>query len=311
MTTAVQPSAHGDIGSPQRTKIMETSPAFSPMKGPLGSCAGPDAGFTLGFNHKAAMNNSEIMSTEMHAAANNADAKTIEDLLDKGEDLDARSIYGESALHRAVRTGSVDTVQVLLDGGAPVHGRDAFGKTPLMVVCGTKQGKYKPAHLATVVKLMENGADPLMTDHKGRTALSKAACNGHVSIVLLLLRIEGASVEVTDEFGRTPLMEAAKGKHVKVAELLLRLDRAAGYRKHTAAKVNLQDEDGKSALMLAAASGKVELVDMLLKNGADPELEDKEGKTALRYCKKSPECKAKIEGALAKASGGGKKKKAD
>lgn len=312
MTTLdVQPSTHGGVdtiafGSPPRTKTAAgVSPAFSPMREPLGS-DGPDEGFSLGFSQ---VDNKIIMSTEMHLAANHGDDKTVKKLLAKGEDPEAQSIFGESALHRAVRSGSVDLVGALLAAGAPVNGLDASGKTPLMTVCGTKSSKYKPGHLAAVVKLLENGADALATDKKGHTSLGRAAANGHVSIVLLLLKVEGAVADVTDEQGRTPLMEAARGKHVKIVELLLKLDKAAQYRKHAVAKVNVADMSGKTPLMLGAAGRRVELIDMLLKNGADSHAEDDQGKDALRYCRKAPDCQAKIEVAMSKASGGGGKKK--
>lgn len=316
MTTTVQPSEHGgdpiNFGSPPRKQVVSgVSPAFSPMRGPLGS-DGPDEGFSLGFNQEAdqaSAGDAVIMSTKMHTAANNGDTKTIQELLGKGEDPEARSIFGESALHRAVRGGFADLVGVLLDAGADIQGLDQSGKSPLMVICGTKTRKYKPAHLATVVQLLDNGADSFVTDKKGHTALGRAAANGHASIVLLLLKIEGASAEVTDEQGRTPLMEAARGKHAKIVELLLKLDTAASYRKHVKAKVNVQDESGKTPLMFAAAGRRVELVEMLLKNGADPYVEDKQGKNALRHCKKAPDCEAKIESAMSKSSGSGKKGK--
>ena len=38
-------------------------------------------------------------------------------------------------------------------------------------------------------------------------------------------------------------------------------------------------------------------------------VEDEKGKTALQYCKKAPDCEAKIEAAASKANGGGGKKK--
>jgi ankyrin repeat protein len=160
-----------------------------------------------------------------------------------------------------------------------------------------------------VDKLLECGADHLAADAKGHTALGRAAAAGHANIVLLLLKA-GCPSDDPDDDGMTPLMHAAKGKHVKIVELLLKADKLAQYRKHPKATTNnTQTSTGKTALMFAAASKRVEMVTLLLINGADSLAEDDKGKTALKYCKKAPDCAAKIEAAASKANGGGGKRR--
>lgn len=294
MTTAIQPT------SPTRSsKASMISPAFSPLRGPV-SGEGPDSGFNLV--------DDKMISVEMHVGVNSGDIKAVKEALEKGEVPEAETKFGEQALHRAVRSGVVDVVDALLEAGASVESQDASGKTPLITICGTKAKNYKVGHLKIVEKLLEKGADPLATDNKGHTAIGRAAHAGHTNIVLNLLKA-GVPSDEPDDDGMTPLLHAAAGKHVKIVELLLKADKMAQFRKHPVAKTNTQDKSGKSALMYAAASKRMEMVTLLLSKGADPLAEDENGKTALKYCKKAPDCEAKIEAAANKAEGGGKKKK--
>ena len=46
---------------------------------------------------------------------------------------------------------------------------------------------------------------------------------------------------------------------------------------------NIRNKSGKTALMMAVSQGKLPIVDLLLKNGADPNIRDKDGNTALMY----------------------------
>ena len=49
------------------------------------------------------------------------------------------------------------------------------------------------------------------------------------------------------------------------------------------ANVNLQDKDGYTALVFASYNGHTEAVKLLLANGADPDLQDNNRRTALMY----------------------------
>lgn len=268
---------------------VEPSPAFSPLHGPA----------TDAIDGKFSLDDARI-SKEMHLGVNEGDAKAVLKALEQGEVPEAQTQFGEHALHRGVRSGAPDVVDALLEAGASVHSKDASGKTPLITVCGTKASSYSIGHLKIVEKLLAAGADPEAADSKGHTALGRACAAGHANIVLLLLKA-GVASDDPDEDGMTPLLHAAKGKHVKIVELLLKLDRAAQYRKHPVANVNsTQSSTGKTALMFAAASKRAEMVTLLLSKKADPFAECDKGKTALSYCKKAPDCAAKLEAALNK-----------
>ena len=57
------------------------------------------------------------------------------------------------------------------------------------------------------------------------------------------------------------------------------------------AELDLKNDDGATALIFASRHGNAEIVKLLLEKGANPELKDNEGKTALDYAY-SPEVRS-------------------
>ena len=84
--------------------------------------------------------------------------------------------------------------------------------------------------------------------------------------------------------GRSPVILASAEGHVEVVRLLAS---AAGHVEvvrlllEAGANGNLADSSGTTALMLASATGRVELVRLLLEAGADRNLVNEDGLTAL------------------------------
>ena len=59
------------------------------------------------------------------------------------------------------------------------------------------------------------------------------------------------------------------------------------YLIDSGADVDVVDEKGKTALMWAAQHGRPAMVKALLRRGADARRRDRKGRTALHYCTKS------------------------
>jgi ankyrin repeat protein len=139
---------------------------------------------------------------------------TVDTLLTKDANSNAKDNYGRTALSIAASNGYTKIVKSLLANGAEVNAKDRFGQTALSLAANNGN--------AEVVKLLlTNGADANIKDRDvhDRTALILAANNGHAEVVKALLA-KGADVNAKDEFGFTASACAEKGGHMQIVSLL-------------------------------------------------------------------------------------------
>ncbi|XP_077457315.1 ankyrin repeat domain 34Bb isoform X2 [Stigmatopora argus] len=92
----------------------------------------------------------------------------------------------------------------------------------------------------------------------------------------------GAYVNESNEHGETPLMVACKSRHMDTQSVAKH--KMVQYLLENGADPNIQDKSGKTALMHAClGQDGTEILSLLLRNGADPTLEDHSGSSALVY----------------------------
>jgi ankyrin repeat protein len=234
---------------------------------------------------------------------------------------------GYTPLIRAARDGDLGAVKKLLAAGAGVNevtGQDSAeyslpgrsfglitsGRTALMLAVRRR------GNLAVINTLLANGAVVDTVCDGGDTALCLAAARNRRDHVELLLA-RGANIN--RKAGFTPLYYAAQAGHTALVRFLLergaRVDQriwtgttalaaAASERAIGAVRAllragadpNLQDRAGRSALHLASESKlhprerhAVPIVELLLAHEADPNLCDKDGKTPLHVAARSRE----------------------
>lgn len=121
-----------------------------------------------------------------------------------------------------------------------------------------------------VRRLLEQDVDIATTDEDGGTALHRAAENGHVDVVLLLLQ-KGVNIDLQKKkHQHTALHLASLNGHGGVVKTLLQ----------KGARANLQDDEGWNSLHVAAWTGKKDVVDALLEQ-MDVHERGKDGVTAL------------------------------
>jgi len=240
---------------------------------------------------------------------------TVAALLLAGADVDAKTKRGTTALMYAIQERSESVVRLLLRGGADVNARDKDGDTALHIAA------EKAGHDSMVRLLIANGADVNARDKSGETALFKAAsclresnlraliaANGKVNDindtgvtplmqvtdvsyhrldahpgahpeVLRLLLASGADVNAQDNDGMTALMHFVNDEHHD-PETMYTFDMLLA-QNGGSLDVNAKANSGMTALMFAARDLNTSCVTALINAGADVNLRDEYGRTAL------------------------------
>ena len=206
-------------------------------------------------------------STALVLAADRDDAEVAGLLVRAGANVNAANEYGATALSVACTRGNIAMIKILLEAKADPNAALLSGETPLMTA--VDKGNADAARA-----LVEHGANVNLKESRGgQTALMWAVANKHPEIVKLLVE-HGADVRARSKGDFTPLLFAAQQGDVESGRTLL----GAG------ADVNEnRRKDRMTALMVAAAGGNNEFSILLLEKGANPDLTDEIGYTALHY----------------------------
>ena len=122
---------------------------------------------------------------------------------------------------------------------------------------------------ATVIRLLDAGADPNAIDANGYTALIYASAYGYQGIMKKLIEKKASVSKIYN--GVHPILAAVNNDNTTSIQMLI----------DAGAYVNCKDADGYTPLMFAAQEGYVKSVEYLLKKGANINAESKIGHTAL------------------------------
>ena len=218
---------------------------------------------------------------------------------------------GDSALTKAVKAGDLQAVRALVKQGAAVNVRSGDGSTPLL--WAADGGAYEIARVLIAAKakvdvatdlgvtpllqaarvgdammvdiLLRAGANPSLAHPDGETPLMAASRSGNVAAVKALLA-RGAKANDADRFqSQTALMLAAAQGHVDVAGVLLEAGADPNKQAHATSLATRKNADhptgGFTALMWAARSGNEAMVRRLTAGGADLNLKNGDGATAM------------------------------
>jgi ankyrin repeat protein/mono/diheme cytochrome c family protein len=251
-------------------------------------------------------------------AVKQGNREALRTLIKAHADVNAPEADGTTALHWAVRAGDLATVNLLLGSHANAMAANRYGVKPLSVAAVNGNGAMMEAllkaganpdtanpegetalmtasrsgSLAAVKALLAHGANVNAKEKwLQETALMWAAAENHPDVVEALIAT-GANIDekswVTDtpvlDFpesggpnmpfprgGWTAAMYAARQNATAALRVL------AGKR----ANLNLQDPQGATALQLAIINLHYDAAALLLEKGADPNIADETGMTAL------------------------------
>ena len=228
---------------------------------------------------------------------------------------DPRSGQLDQALSCALHYNNKDTFLVLIESGADIY----FVSTKLVALNNDvlelliEQKLHlqlileRAAYLGDIKiakRAIENGAE-VNRDKQGSLALCSAALRGHTDMVDYLIS-KGADVNLPNRHGDLPLHLASRLDQIDVAKLLLKngaainktmstsKENAAIHSAHSpamikllldnGADIDLQNSAGKTALINVASSNNLQLAELLINLGSNPNLKDREKTRIQRSC---------------------------
>jgi ankyrin repeat protein len=235
--------------------------------------------------------------TALNAAFDKGEVEIALALLQRGADINALDISGESSLYRATRdgdrtlvklllehqadvnvhtgngrlltplhfaaqVGELDICQLLLEHGADLESRNSDGFVPLHVASGR-------GHLNIVEEFLSRGADANAQDVRLWTPLHWAS-SGPLEVVQSLVRY-GTELDKTTVVQETPLHVASRLGSLKIARFLI----------EKGANPMSKDNAGETPLHNASRLGYLGLVEMLLEVGVDVNVRNAEEATSL------------------------------
>ena len=232
---------------------------------------------------------------ELMDAVQRASIAAVKGLLVQGADVNAANGVGATALMWAVP--DLEKVKLLVAHGAHVNARSTnLGRTAFLIAASY------PGTVPLLRYLVSKGADPKATDRNGSNAVRLAALSADVDVIRYLLDLGLDAGSMSAGSPQTPLGLAARRRYRPTTDLLL--SRGAPAPKNISgitswappemvnvmlqrgADINARTTPfGRTAVIFAAASDHDSLptLKFLLEKGADPNLADADGETALDW----------------------------
>ena len=236
------------------------------------------------------LNDFQTMSgwTALMFASDNGHSEIVQLLLNAKAKPDLQSDYGKTALHLAALKGYPDIVQLLLEYGADPNISNRYGFT---AIHAAGSGLY-------IVTSIPRGAITSMEAVITCRTLISGNYEHYLKTMKLLIAQPNIKINETNLSGLTILMVASIIGNAQIIELLLQ----AGADPNISIKTPIdksmltlyetvfsndshlvENEIGRTALMIACEFGHLEVVQLLLKANANPNIGDKNGRTAIYY----------------------------
>ncbi|NXM32703.1 ASB10 protein, partial [Oxyruncus cristatus] len=211
------------------------------------------------------------LTTPLHITASRGYTDCLRLLLLRGAAIDFAP-GGKTALHEACAAASTDCVRLLLGSGADPEAVSEDGYRPLHLC-------KSPDSIECVRQLLQHGASAnSRTEEEDDTALHVAARHGLAEHVQLLLH-HRAELEAKNEEGQTPLNTACAQHHQP--QDMDRYYRVCQLLVESGASINAADQDRQHPLHLACKNANAQIAELLLARGANVNVMNYGGNTAL------------------------------
>ncbi len=211
-------------------------------------------------------------------AIKQADAPAVKLFLQGGMNPNIKNKQGETVMTMAAAYADVPTVKILAEK-ADLNERDALGNMPLFAA-------IKKPRDEIFSYLLEKGADPNSDGNaknaKNQSVLYVAVLREKTDLIKKLLE-KGADPNRADSDGSLPISDLILAYRPDMEAFRLLMEKMT--------EVNKQEIDGSTLLIFASKNVRLspevrrEIIKSLLDKGADKNIKDKAGKTALAWAK--------------------------
>jgi uncharacterized protein len=185
-----------------------------------------------------------------------------------------RDLRVYAGLHDAAARNDVEGIEKLIAEGEKPGIQDANSRTPLHVAAFLRRHGAARA-------LLRLGADPIALDAQRYDVITIAAVNNDLEMLQIALAGGGDPRAITSPYQGTALIAAAHLGHVEIVRALIAAK----------APLNHVNNLGWTAVMEAVVLGNgganhTAVVEALVKAGADVDLPDRHGTTALQHARR-------------------------
>ncbi|KAF0322512.1 ankyrin repeat protein [Colletotrichum asianum] len=212
------------------------------------------------------------MRRPLHWAVKNGHEEVVALLIHQGAERDVVDDFGETPLHKAATSGSTETVACLIQEGADIEAKSKNGETPLHIAI-----EWKKDEIVHLLLRLGSNIEALGTPTHSwgggyqLTPLHYAALFG-CRRSARMLKDAGANTDVSDDTQPSRLSLAIKHGQTDIAKQFI----------EDGSCVHEKTLDGCTLLHYAVTNGDIKSLRLLLENGADKQVKDNEGRTALQ-----------------------------
>ncbi|NNM59114.1 MAG: hypothetical protein HKM04_04800 [Legionellales bacterium] len=219
----------------------------------------------------------------------------IRELVQQGAQVNSIAGGGRSPLVEACSYGALEAVIVLLELGANPNFPSLYNRNPLMITIENISNDTKNRRFEIAKRLIEAGIKIDMVNKWGDSALHYAINKNAVEFVELLLTNQ-ADPNLLDSDKITPLIKTIFAQVENKLDYILSLEECFPENAEEIIatlninecnefirELNIQDAKGQTMLMKSVQAKDFHKVKKLIQLGADMNLPDNEGKTALFY----------------------------
>ena len=249
--------------------------------------------------------------TALLFAARQGKLDTATALIDGGADVNQPGADNTSPLLIAIVNGHYDIASMLLQHGANPNIADENGRSPLYAAIDLRNQQWsqapapvlpQPVHMAMIQKLVAAGADLSIkltgkighrgsfdmrwSDMKGATPLLRAAWNGDIEVMRLLLEHGADPKAATDRNETALLLLAGAGwplgqGYIRTDEEIMAALELLVDNLHQ--DVNAATTEGITPVLCAIFKGTNNVVQYLVEHGAKLDVKDKAGRTVITW----------------------------